>query len=261
MSALKVHLLQADLIWEKTDANLASFEELIAEISHTDLIVLPEMFSTGFTMDPKAIQEPVGGKTFKWMRMMAASKQAAIVGSYVVKAGQNFYNRLYFVRPDGSSEYYDKKHLFGLAGENTQYGAGTKKLIVTYKGWKICPMICYDLRFPVWSRSKATADSLYEYDLLVYVASWPSPRIQAWDTLLAARAIENISYSIGVNRIGVDENQKEYPGHSEVYDYLGTPIGTNEDSSIIQGVLDKDLLEKFRKKYTFQEDADSFDLH
>lgn len=256
MQDLSISLVQTDLYWEQVDANLAMFEEKIWSIDKTDLIVLPEMFSTGFSMNAEKLAEPVGGKTFKWMRQMAKQRNAAVVGSYILKDSNQYFNRLYFVQPDGSSFSYDKKHLFTLAGESKKYTPGTERLIVRYKGWKICPLICYDLRFPEWARSRASKNALYEYDLLIYVANWPDARINAWDSLLQARAIENLSYSLGVNRIGEDELGKNYNGHSTAYDFKGEKVGFAQSDQIITTSLSGDSLEMFRSEFPFQEDAD-----
>jgi predicted amidohydrolase len=260
MKDLSVSLIQADLFWEQPQANMAMLEEKIWEIEKTDLIVLPEMFTTGFSMNASNLSEPVGGTTFKWMRQMANQKKAAITGSYIVKEDSNYFNRLYFVKPDGSSSYYDKKHLFTLAGEQDVYTPGSDKLIIEYKGWRICPLICYDLRFPVWARSKKSKEYLYEFDLLVYVANWPDGRIQAWDALLKARAIENSAYCIGVNRIGKDPYPKDYPGHSSIYSYLGDSLGFLESEQTTTIKLSYDALEEYRVKYPFQKDADRFNI-
>ncbi|MEQ9402693.1 MAG: amidohydrolase [Cyclobacteriaceae bacterium] len=256
MKDLKVSLIQTAIHWEQPEANTAMFEEKIWSIDQTDLIVLPEMFTTGFSMNPEPLAEPPGGRTFKWMKQMASQKNVAITGSYIVKDQGKYYNRLYFVFPDGTSQKYDKKHLFTLAGEDENYSAGSDRLIVEYRGWKICPMICYDLRFPVWSRSRTSADSLYEYDLLIYVASWPDARINAWDTLLKARAIENQSYCIGVNRIGTDPSSKLYPGHSAVYSYLGNEVNFSPEEEVLSASLDQSVMNQFRERFPFQQDAD-----
>ncbi len=260
MEDLYISLIQANLHWEKPEANTAMFEEMIWSIDKTDLIVLPEMFTTGFSMNARELAEPAGGRTFKWMRQMATQKKAAITGSYIIKDGKDFYNRLYFVFPDGTSSHYDKKHLFGLAGEGDFYSPGNQRLVLEYKGWKILPLICYDLRFPVWSRSQKNGSTLYEYDLLIYVANWPKPRVNAWDTLLKARAIENLSYCIGVNRLGEDGYSKEYLGHSAVYSYLGEELGFSDKEEIITCTLDSASLKKFREEFPFQKDADTFEL-
>lgn len=261
MKDLNISLIQADLYWEEPEANMASFEEQFAEINETDLIVLPEMFTTGFSMNAERLAEPIGGRTFKWMRQMAVQYNAAITGSYIVKEGKNFYNRLYFVFPDGSSETYDKKHLFSLAGEGEAYTSGTEKIVVEFRDWKICPMICYDLRFPIWSRSVKNDEGLYEYDLLLYVANWPDARILAWDSLLRARAIENMAYCAGVNRVGTDAFPKDYPGHSAVYSFKGDVMNFSSDEEIIQTKLSASALSEFRQRFPFQEDADPFSLN
>jgi len=261
MEDLTLSLIQSDLHWEEIDANLATFEEYIWAIDKTDLIILPEMFTTGFSMNAESLAEPAGGKTFKWMRLMASQKNAAITGSFIVKEKGHYFNRLYFVFPDGSAQVYDKKHLFTLAGEDKVYTSGTSRELVEYMGWRIRPMICYDLRFPVWARSKKQETSAYEYDLLIYVANWPDARINAWDALLKARAIENLSYCAGVNRIGTDGYPKEYSGHSAVYDFEGKLLSYSENKAeVLTAKLKMGDLEKFRERFSFQEDADDFAL-
>lgn len=261
MGNLTISLIQADLHWESTEANLAMFEEKIWQIEEpVDLIVLPEMFSTGFSMDPEKLAEPVNSKTIRWMKQQAAQTKAVVVGSYIIREGRAYYNRLYVVYPDGAAEYYDKKHLFALAGEGESYQPGLSRLIVDVKGWKILPLICYDLRFPVWARSRKSRQNLYEYDLLLYVANWPKPRINAWDTLLAARAIENLSYCAGVNRIGTDGYNAEYNGHTAVYDFKGERMGYTEAEEIITITLSSADLHAFRQRFPFQADADEFAL-
>jgi len=260
MEDLTISLVQADLYWEEPNANLAMLEERIWNLEKTDLIVLPEMFTTGFSMNAEKLAEPVGGKTFKWMRQMAKQKNAAVTGSYIVKEDKNYFNRLYFVYPDGSSNEYDKKHLFTLADEHETYVPGDKKIIIDYKGWKICPLICYDLRFPVWSRSQKTGNDLYQFDLLLYVANWPDTRISAWDTLLAARAIENHSYSVGVNRIGTDDFPKDYPGHSSIYSFKGDQLEFSTTDTVITATLSASDLGEYRSSFPFQADSDDFKL-
>ena len=262
MTDLKISLIQSDLYWENIEANLAHFEEKIWAISEeTDLIILPEMFSTGFTMNAKQLSEPPHFKTFRWMVQMANQKKAVIMGSYIVKEKNSCFNRLYAVYPEGMYRYYDKKHLFALGREQDFFEPGVEKSNITIKGWKICPLICYDLRFPAWSRLKYQGPDLYEYDLLIYVASWPKMRINAWDTLLSARAIENQSYCVGVNRTGIDGNGLEYHGHSGVYDFLGdrqADLGTSVTTSTT--VLSKEGLDLFRSTFPFQKEADSFNF-
>lgn len=252
---LKIALIQADLVWENPTENRNRFQEKIMAISDTiDLIILPEMFTTGFSMTPENIAETMEGNTVNWMLKLAKEKNCAITGSIIITENNNYYNRLLFVHPSGKIDSYDKKHTFTLAGEHEVYTAGKTKNIIDYKGWKICPLICYDLRFPVWARNTEN------YDLLLYVASWPKPRIEAWDSLLKARAIENMSYTIGVNRVGVDANNYEYNGNSVAYDMLGNCIdkkNNNEEVSIIIE-LDKESQLKVRNRFRFLEDQDNF---
>jgi predicted amidohydrolase len=207
-------------------------------------------------MNAYKVAETMNGETVNWMQEIATKKQAAITGSLIVKENNRYYNRLLFVHPNGTIESYDKRHTFTLAGEDKVYTAGSKKLIVTYKDWKICPLICYDLRFPVWARN------VEDYDLLIYVANWPSPRVSAWDALLKARAIENMSYCIGVNRVGVDGNNHEYSGHSAAFDVLGNRIDVIPiDKEAVEIVaLSKTDLEDYREKLNFLEDRDQFSL-
>jgi len=253
---MKVAVIQSALVWENPEANRAYFEEKIDAIEEgVNLIVLPEMFTTGFTMDTVQVAEPMNGKTVLWMQVLAKAKNAAITGSVVIEENSNFYNRMLFVFPSGEIQHYDKRHLFTLAGEDKVYSRGVQKLIVDYLGWKICPLVCYDLRFPVFSRN------VEDYDVLIYVASWPKTRIKAWDTLLAARAIENMSYTIGVNRIGTDNNGYEYLGHSQVLDYLGEClIEPMEQEGVFITILDKSKLIEVRKKLSFLGDKDSFEI-
>ncbi|MEL7145888.1 MAG: amidohydrolase [Bacteroidota bacterium] len=254
---LVVGLIQSDLHWENTDANLAMFEEKIWQFeSPLDVVVLPEMFTTGFSMDASKLSEPMNSKTFRWMKQVAAQAKSLIIGSYIIKEQTQYYNRLFCVFPNGQFQYYDKRHLFSLAGEGKNYTAGKERLIIEWKGWRILPLICYDLRFPVWSRSQN-----YEYDLLVYIANWPTPRVNAWDTLLQARAIENQSYVVGVNRIGEDGYGAAYNGHSAVIDYLGNSIAPpSEEACLTVRTLKKQPMQEFRNKYNFQLEADRFKI-
>ncbi len=216
---MKVAIIQTALIWENPNANRIQFEEKIRGIEqNVDLIVLPEMFSTGFTMNPETVAETMNGETISWMQTLAKHKNSAITGSLVIVENGKYYNRLVFVLPSGEIKHYDKRHLFSLAGEEKVYTKGKTKLIIEYKGFKICPLICYDLRFPVFSRN------VEDYDVLLYVANWPKPRINAWNALLKARAIENMCYVVGVNRIGEDQNNHVYNGNSQVIDYLGETL-------------------------------------
>jgi len=252
---LNIALIQTNLYWEDPVSNRKMFEEKIAGIpDEVDLIVLPEMFTTGFTMKPEKIALSESEGTLNWMKQMAQQHKTALVGSIIFQENGKFFNRLYFASSEGEIEAYDKKHTFTLAGEDEVYEAGKKKLIFEYKGFKICPMVCYDLRFPVWSRNTE------DYDVLIYVANWPKKRINAWDTLLKARAIENMAYCIGVNRTGKDGLDFEYTGHSAVYDVLGEPLAFSENEEILYASLNKEHIDSNRKKLRFLEDRDSFSL-
>ena len=249
--------IQSSIVWEKPAANLEYFDEQISKLPSTvDLVILPEMFTTGFSMNPISIAETMEGPSIKWMVTTAKTNRMALVGSVVIKENAKYFNRLFFIHPNGHIETYDKRHLFTLAKENDQYTSGEERLIVFYKGWRICPLICYDLRFPVWSRNTN------EYDLLVFVANWPSIRIHAWDTLLKARAIENMSYCIGVNRVGKDENGYEYNGHTAIYNFLGEKLSRTIEGkeNILQCVVSKNELQKIRQKLNFLEDQDAFKI-
>ena len=253
---MKVALIQVPLFWENPKLNRDYFEEKIIAISeNVDLIVLPEMFTSGFTMNTKSVAETMQGDTILWLKNLAKAKNAAITGSLVIEDNGHFFNRLVFVFPSGEIQKYDKKHLFTLAGEDQIYTSGSQKLLVEYKGFKICPLICYDLRFPVFARNTE------DYDVLIYVANWPKIRINAWDSLLKARAIENMCYTIGVNRIGEDANQHEYIGHSQVVDFLGNyEIEPQEIEGVFTTTLDKNLLLETRQKFGFLNDRDVFKL-
>lgn len=253
---MKIALLQSSLFWENPKANRNHFEEKINALAEkVDLIVLPEMFSTGFTMNPEAVFETMEGETIQWMQSLAKAKNSAITGSLVIKENENFHNRLLFVFPSGEMQIYDKRHLFTLAGEDKVYTSGNQKLIVEYLGWKICPLICYDLRFPVFARN------VENYDVLIYVANWPKSRIQAWDILLKARSVENLCYTVGVNRVGLDNNNLEYDGHSQMVDFLGNyALKPQENEGVFIVELNKQKLVETRKKLGFLNDRDSFEL-
>lgn len=253
---MKIALFQTTLSWENPASNRTFIKEyFMNEDALFDLFVLPEMFSSGFTMNPENVAESMDGITVSWMKALALKNDCAICGSLVISENNSFYNRFIFVHPNGKIDFYDKRHLFTLAGEHERYSKGNKKVIIEYKGWKICPQICYDLRFPVFSRNQE------DYDLLLYVANWPKPRINAWDILLKARAVENMCYVIGVNRIGFDENGHEYVGHSQVIDELGNSI-TNaaNDLGVFITVLDQQKMLETRKKLKFLDDKDDFEL-
>lgn len=253
---MKIALIQAPLVWENPEENRKYFEDKINSIQEEiDLVVLPEMFSTGFTMHPEHVAETMDGETISVLKSLAKTKNTAITGSLIIRENGKFYNRLVFVFPSGEIKKYDKRHLFSLAGEEKIYASGTEKLIIEYKGWKICPLICYDLRFPVFSRN------VEDYDLLIYVANWPIQRIQAWDILLKARAVENMCYTVGVNRIGEDGNNYPYSGHSQVVDFLGNyELEPQTSEGIFIADLNKDQMLETRQKLGFLNDRDFFSL-
>ena len=253
---MKIALIQTSLAWENPMENRSHLAQKITGfMEDVDLIVLPEMFSSGFTMNPKEVSESMQGETVSWLQHLAKAKNCAITGSLVIEEKGNYYNRLVFVFPNGDIKTYDKRHLFSLAGEDQFYKAGAEKLIVEYKGFKICPLVCYDLRFPVFSRN------VENYDVLLYVANWPKPRVNAWDILLKARAVENMSYVIGVNRIGTDDNNHEYVGHSQAVDFLGNYLlEPQEADSVFIVKLDKAKLMETRSKLAFLNDKDNFEI-
>lgn len=253
---MKIALIQSPLVWENPKANRNYFEKKINAVTENiDLIVLPEMFTTGFTMNPNDVAETMQGETILLLKSLAKAKNCAITGSLIIKENGNFYNRLVFVFPSGEIQFYDKRHLFTLAGEDKVYTAGSTKLIVDYLGWKICPLICYDLRFSVFARN------VEDYDMLIYIANWPKPRTNAWDILLKARAVENMCYAIGVNRIGLDAANFEYIGHSQAVDFLGNCIlEPQETEGVFIVELAKEKMLETRQKLGFLNDRDSFEI-
>jgi len=259
---LKISLIQSSLHWHDIDANLAMLEEKIWQIGEpTDLIVLPEMFTTGFTNAAPELAEPMNSKTFRWMRQQAMQSKAVVTGSFIARDGKDLYNRLLWMQPDGTFDTYDKKHLFRMSEEHEIYSAGKERLIVKWKGWKICPLVCYDLRFPVWSRNITFSDDALAYDLLLYVANWPAARSQVWRTLLQARALENLSYCVGLNRVGEDGMQIAYNGQSLAFDFKGQIISDMQDQDTVTTIeLSKSALTDFRKKFPAYLDADPFHL-
>ena len=258
MENLTVTVIQSDLAWENKAENNSRFDKKIASITeNTDLIVLPEMFNTSFSMNSEKMAEKMEGETMLMMAHWAKTKNAVITGSLIIEDNKQFFNRLIWMRPDGSYDYYDKRHLFRMADENKHYAFGKKKLVVELKGWKICPLICYDLRFPVWSRNKQ------DYDCLIYVANWPERRNHPWKTLLMARAIENISYTIGVNRIGLDGNGIAFSGDSAIIDFKGELIShINPHQNAIETItLSHAALKDFRSSFPAWMDADNFEIN
>jgi omega-amidase len=264
MQTLNVSLVQGATRWHDAPANREYYGSLVRRVAgQSDLIVLPETFLSGFSNDTHASAEGMDGKGVAWMRELAADVNAVITGSLAIREGDKVYNRLIWARPDGTFAQYDKRHLFRMAGEHTRYGGGNERLIVELKGWRILPQVCYDLRFPVWLRNRrlASAEGGMDYDLSFFVANWPAPRRQPWRTLLRARAIENLSYVIGVNRVGVDGNDLPYAGDSAVIDPVGEPLiefGTQEQVATI--ALDPTPLLAHRERFPAWMDADSFSL-
>ncbi|WP_413513062.1 nitrilase family protein [Myroides odoratus] len=250
---MKIALIQAPLVWEDVQKNTTYFKNQLQHIeADTDMVVLPEMFTSGFTMHPERVFMTMQDKFIDELQKCCKSLDFALTGSIVIKEGAQYYNRLFFIWPTGEFKTYDKRHLFSLAGEEKVYAPGSDRLIVSYKGWNICPLVCYDLRFPAFARNSSGV-----YDLLLYVASWPDQRIYAWDSLLKARAIENMSYVVGVNRCGEDQNDNQYTGHSQVIDYMGQPIiEPQEGEQIKYCVLDKTRQDKARDRFGFLKDAD-----
>lgn len=256
MENLRVSLVQTALHWEDKAANLAHFEEQLASLAgHTDLIILPEMFTTGFSMQPEKLAESMDGSTMQWLTQQAQTLDAAVTGSFIAEEHGKYYNRLVWMRPNGTFDTYDKRHLFTFADEHLYYQAGTQRLIVDWHGWKICPLICYDLRFPVWSRNTEN------YDILIYVANFPERRSDAWKALLVARAIENQAYTLGVNRIGNDGNDIYYAGDSGLIDYAGQVVHqVSHVENIFTTTLSRSSLVDFRKRFAFLQDQDKFIL-
>ena len=268
MSTLSISLIQTQLHWEDVSQNLSMLAEKIRAIEKTEVVVLPEMFSTGFSMKPEIFAEPMDGPTVTWMRDLAAEKRIIITGSLMIRENGRYFNRLIWMLPNGQVGYYDKRHLFGYAGEQDHYSAGSQRLIAQVKGWKINLQVCYDLRFPVWARQKnevtregETSSTSPEYDLLIYVANWPKRRNHAWKTLLQARAIENQCFVIGVNRVGNDGNDIYHSGDSMVVDPMGEVLISGADEEFVQTVtLDKEKLDLIREKFPFLQDRDSFNI-
>jgi predicted amidohydrolase len=260
--SLTFTIIQSALVWENIDANLELFTKKINSITaKTEVIILPEMFSTGFSMQPQKLAETMDGKAVRWMHKMAMEKRVIITGSLMIAESGRYYNRLIWMLPNGQMGYYDKRHLFGYANEDKHYTAGSKRLIAQIKGFKINLQVCYDLRFPVWARQQKIAYETAEYDILLYVANWPERRSHAWKTLLTARAIENQCYVIGVNRIGEDGNNIYHSGDSMVINALGETLYHKAHAEDIFTItLKKEALEEIRTNIPFLKDADGFKI-
>lgn len=258
---IRIALVQTDLHWQDKTANLAMLEEKIWNLKgKVDLIILPEMFPTGFSMAATKLAEPMNLTVCKWLKQLAAQTRATITGSAIISEGGKFFNRLLWVNPEGQIEHYDKRHLFRMANEDETFSQGKKLPVFSLKGWKICPQVCYDLRFPVWSRN-SWDDGEAGYDIIFYIASWPAARVSAWDALLPARAIENLSYSIGVNRVGFDGNGTLHSGHSAAYDFKGEKIADLAESEEIQIIsFSAASLEEYRTKFPAWRDSDPFKI-
>ena len=258
---MRLAAVQTNLFWEDAKANYKHIQQQLKAVSNVDLIVLPEMFPSGFSMNPSSISESENGPSLKWMQTLAKSKNAVVVGSVAVYRQNKYYNSLFWVSPNGEYSCYNKKHLFTMAGEHKHYSKGDNLLLTTISSFKCCPLICYDLRFPVWSRNINT-DLSFKYDLLIYVANWPSVREDAWITLLKARAIENQCYVIGVNRVGKDGNGVIYSGESRIFGPKGERLDSfkanKEQVEIVE--LDRSVLEKFRLEFPANSDADNFEI-
>jgi predicted amidohydrolase len=260
---LRVSLVQGATRWHDAAANREYYGALARPLrGQTDLIVLPETFLSGFTNEAPGNAETMDGEGLRWLRGLAHEVGAVVTGSLVMREGERCMNRLIWMRPDGTHAQYDKRHLFRMAGEHERYGSGNERLIVELNGWRICPLVCYDLRFPVWSRNRyERVEQRFDYDLLVYVANWPSPRRVPWQTLLRARAIENWSYCVGVNRIGVDGNELHYAGDSAVLDFLGAPlVELGAQEQVVTVTLDLAALAAHRERFPAWMDADEFTI-
>lgn len=255
MENLKITIIQPDIIWEDIISNLAKYSKIIAGIESTDVIVLPEMFTTGFSMNPEILKESIDGKSVQWMKKVANEKDASVVGSLIIEENGKIFNRAVWMFPDGNTEFYDKRHLFSMGQEHLHYSPGVEKHVVEFRGWKFCPLICYDLRFPVWSRNTKN------YDVLIYMANWPSPRHLHWKSLLVARSIENQAYCVGVNRIGCDGTGLKYLGDSGVISHGGIAdfIGQNESTRTFE--ISYSELQEYRMKLPFLSEMDDFQIN
>lgn len=263
MQDLRISFIQTDLFWRDSSSNLKNFDKKINQIEEdTDIIVLPEMFNTGFVVEPETLDDQAAQDGHEWMKMIAARTSSVVCGSMIVHENGNYFNRFFWVSPNGNTETYDKRHLFSFGGEDKHFSSGKDYIIIDYKGWKIKPLICYDLRFPVWSKN-TYENNEFSYDLLIYVANWPAARSYVWKSLLVARALENQAFVVGVNRIGKDGRETPYDGFSGVIEPKGEWISeeVNNIESVQTIKLSKEKLVKFRKKFNVALDWDKFDLH
>ena len=262
MQDLSITILQSNLVWEDTEANLNNFGSKLNQIDNpADLIVLPEMFSTGFSINPKKIAEKPDGRTFCWMQEKAVEFNCVVTGNVLIDDNGKYFNRLFWVRPDGSFDYYDKRHLFRLGEEYKVFSAGQKRVVFELNGWKVFPQICYDLRFPVWSKNRYL-NNQYEFDLMIYVANWPEVRSYAWKQLLIARAIENQAYVVGVNRVGNDGKQIPHSGHSLILDFKGQILARakpHKEETITTKISHAEM-KNFREQFTVGLDWDGFEI-
>jgi predicted amidohydrolase len=258
MSTLQITTIQSTLFWEDKQANLNMFEDKIKGLQHKGgVVILPEMFSTGFSMNTTDLAETMDGNTLHWMKRVSKENNIILTGSVIISENNQFFNRLIWMLPNQTFGFYDKRHLFAYAGENQFYSSGNKRLIASVNGWKLNLNICYDLRFPVWARQQQEN----EYDVLVYVANWPEKRNHAWKSLLTARAIENQCYVVGVNRVGVDGKGINYSGDTMVVDPLGVVLYHKEnEEDIFTTLLQKEALQSIRQQFPFSKDADGFTL-
>jgi predicted amidohydrolase len=263
MDQLKVYGLQVAMEWEDIQSNLAKYSDYLEMLNpeEVDVVVLPEMFQTGFSMSPATLAETPGGPSTQWMQAQSKRLNAAVTGSIIILENGRYYNRLLWVNPDGVVQHYDKRHLFTLAGEEKVYAPGRDRLIVEWRGWRIMPLVCYDLRFPVWARNRIL-NGQPEYDLSIYVANWPERRVRAWSRLLQARAIENQSYVMGINRVGNDGNEVYHSGHSAIQDPFGEKIAEAlpGEEQWLKAVLSKTDLDEVRQKLSFLADQDDFTI-
>ncbi len=254
METLKITLIQSDIEWEQPDANLENCNKLLSEVGETDLIVFPEMFSTGFSMHSEKLKERMDGKTVQWMKLIARKKNAAVTGTLIIEEEGKFLNRCLWIFPDGSIRHYDKHHLFTMSGEHFHYTPGYERIIVEYRGWRFCPLICYDLRFPVWSRNNN------DYDVLLYLANWPAVRHHVWKCLLVARAIENQAYCVGLNRVGNDAEGNYYRGDSVIVDPKGCATFLGHTAKVETFKVSYSDLHRFREVFPVLNDRDRFNI-